>query len=150
MLRHDADRWIKAGVEYTDRLMHFSVVVTDQWSDWSLIPLADAPQDVDMGISLVRIGRTISIRYRQNEGEARLARITGFSCGEIVTPDRDDVLFSRAGRVRGAVPGFQGRAGGRDVVCGSQRLNSSPAVAQAAITRVAPASRNPFAPLPSM
>jgi uncharacterized protein len=78
MLRYDSDHWIKAGVEFTDDVMQFCVVVTNQWSDWSLIPLPDAPQDVDLGINLVRIGPAISIRYRLNQGKPRLARIACF------------------------------------------------------------------------
>jgi regulation of enolase protein 1 (concanavalin A-like superfamily) len=78
MLRHDSGRWLKAGIEFTDDLMHFCVVVTNQWSDWSLIPLPDAPHDVDLGIHLLRIGQTISIRYRLNQGPSRVARIAAF------------------------------------------------------------------------
>ncbi len=83
MLRHDAEHWVKAGVEFTSDLMHFCVVVTNQRSDWSLIPLHDTPPDVDLGISLVRIGQTISIRYRLNHGIARLARIANFPFKDI-------------------------------------------------------------------
>ncbi|URK86525.1 DUF1349 domain-containing protein [Rhizobium sp. RCAM05350] len=39
MLRLDERNWIKCGIEYTDGLMHFSVVVTRGVSDWSVIPL---------------------------------------------------------------------------------------------------------------
>jgi regulation of enolase protein 1 (concanavalin A-like superfamily) len=80
MLRHDAEHWIKAGVEFTDNLMQFCVVVTNQRSDWSLIPLHDAPRDVDLGIQLQRIGQTIGIRYSLNRGRARLARLASFPC----------------------------------------------------------------------
>ena len=41
MLRLDARNWIKCGIEYTDGMMHFSVVVTRGVSDWSVIPLPD-------------------------------------------------------------------------------------------------------------
>ena len=78
MLRNDARHWIKAGVEFADELMHFCVVVTNVRSDWSLIPLPDARQDLDLGIQLLRIGRTVSVRYRLNGGQAQLARIADF------------------------------------------------------------------------
>ena len=46
MLRRDERNWIKTGIEFTDGLMHFSVVVTREVSDWSVIPLPDAaPSD---------------------------------------------------------------------------------------------------------
>ncbi len=83
MLRHDSEHWVKAGVEFTDNLMHFCVVVTNQRSDWSLIPLLDAPQDVDLGINLLRIGQTISIQYRLNQGKMRLARMASFPFKDI-------------------------------------------------------------------
>jgi uncharacterized protein len=78
MLRHDSSRWIKAGLEYTDNLMHFCVVVTNQWSDWSLIPLPEAQPDLDLGIHILRIGQTISVRYRLNQGTMRVARVAAF------------------------------------------------------------------------
>ena len=40
-LRIDETHWIKAGIEFTDGLMHFSVVVTRDVSDWSVIPLPE-------------------------------------------------------------------------------------------------------------
>ena len=75
MLRHDSSRWIKAGVEFTDNLMHFCVVVTNQRSHGSLIPLPEAPPDLDLGIHILRIGQTINVRYRLNQGPMRLAPI---------------------------------------------------------------------------
>ena len=42
MLRRDEGAWIKTGIEYTDGVMHFSVVVTGPRSDWSVIPLPEA------------------------------------------------------------------------------------------------------------
>ena len=42
MLRVDERNSIKTGIEYTDGLMHFSVVVTREVSDWSVIPLPGA------------------------------------------------------------------------------------------------------------
>src|SRR5260370_8903692 len=38
MIRLDAANWIKAGIEYTDGLPHFSAVVTRDFSHWSVLP----------------------------------------------------------------------------------------------------------------
>ena len=78
MLRHDSGRWIKAGVEFTDNLLHFCVVVTNQWSDWSLIPLPEMAHQAEVGVSLIRVGRTIIIRYRIDQGTWRVARVAAF------------------------------------------------------------------------
>ena len=40
MLRLSETHWIKAGIEYTDGLAYFSVVVTNDTSDWSLVAIA--------------------------------------------------------------------------------------------------------------
>ena len=58
--------------------MHFCVVVTNGRSDWSLIPLPEAPRDVELGVSLTRIGETLFVRYSLNKGPTRLARIASF------------------------------------------------------------------------
>src|ERR1700733_10742225 len=42
MIRLDAERWIKTGIEFVDESMNFSTVVTNDTSDWSMIPLSEA------------------------------------------------------------------------------------------------------------
>lgn len=41
MLWHDQHQWIKAGIEVNDGVPHAAVVVTDQFSDWSLSPVPE-------------------------------------------------------------------------------------------------------------
>ena len=77
MLRQDAGAWIKTGVEYTDGVMHFSVVVTGPRSDWSVIPLPEATPD-DRGGGAAdparRRGHGCSMRWTGGRGGWRGSR----------------------------------------------------------------------------
>ncbi|WP_292426392.1 DUF1349 domain-containing protein [Mesorhizobium sp.] len=62
MMRLSETHWIKAGIEYTDGLAYFSVVVTNDRSDWSLVAI---PADAGgLRIRLTRHGEAIRIQYR--------------------------------------------------------------------------------------
>ena len=43
MIRLDEKTWLKCGIELFADLQHASAVVTRDFSDWSIIPLTDAP-----------------------------------------------------------------------------------------------------------
>ena len=77
MIRLDADRWIKTGIEFVDESMNFSTVVTNDTSDWSLIPLS-APKSEVVRARLVRKGTTVSTAFRRPDGHWQMARIAGF------------------------------------------------------------------------
>ena len=78
MLRRDADTWIKAGIEYTDGLMHFSVVVTGPRSDWSVIPLPDASPESVISARLTRHEDAVRVQYRIGEAPWQMARLAPF------------------------------------------------------------------------
>ncbi|UDL92568.1 DUF1349 domain-containing protein [Mesorhizobium sp. PAMC28654] len=61
MIRLSETHWIKAGIEYTDGLMYFSVVVTNDASDWSLATIPADPNGVR--IRLTRHAETIRVQY---------------------------------------------------------------------------------------
>lgn len=61
MLRLDKRNWIKAGIEYTDGLQHLSAVVTRDYSDWSVLPLPDAPQSI--WLRLTRRSSVVWVQY---------------------------------------------------------------------------------------
>lgn len=78
MLRLDAMAWIKAGIEYTDGLMHFSTVVTGPRSDWSVIPLPGATPADTIGVRLSRHGDAARVDYALMGQDWRMARLAPF------------------------------------------------------------------------
>src|ERR1700733_6269805 len=78
MIRLDAERWIKTGIEFVDDLMNFSTVVTDDTSDWSLMPLGKALDDEAVRVRLVRKGSAVSTALRRPDGHWQTARVAAF------------------------------------------------------------------------
>lgn len=79
MLRLYSRNWIKTGIEYTDGLMHFSVVATRERSDWSVIPLPDAKPADEVRMRLTRHGDAVRIQYAVGGDIWRMARLCPFS-----------------------------------------------------------------------
>jgi uncharacterized protein len=78
MLRVDETHWVKCGVEYTDGHMHFSTVVTNDHSDWSVVQLKGEPKVVSVRIT--RLGDALFIQYSIDEGKNwAMARLAWFS-----------------------------------------------------------------------
>jgi regulation of enolase protein 1 (concanavalin A-like superfamily) len=78
MLRLDEKNWVKTGIEYTDGLMHFSVVVTREVSDWSVIPLHKAKPADDIHVRLTRHGDAVRVQYAIAGGAWQMARLAPF------------------------------------------------------------------------
>jgi regulation of enolase protein 1 (concanavalin A-like superfamily) len=78
MLRIDAANWIKTGIEFTDGLMHFSVVVTRGVSDWSVIPLPDAKPVDDVMVRLTRHGDAVRVQFSVAGSPWQMARLCPF------------------------------------------------------------------------
>ncbi len=79
MLRLDAANWIKCGIEFTDGLMHFSVVVTRGVSDWSVVPLHGASPDAPLSVRLTRHDDAVRIQFRFGTDPWQMARLCPFS-----------------------------------------------------------------------
>lgn len=79
MLRLDERNWIKTGIEYTDGLMHFSVVVTRDVSDWSVIPLPQASPQDELHVRLTRHDDAVRVQYAIGDQAWQMARLAPFS-----------------------------------------------------------------------
>lgn len=79
MLRQDERNWIKTGIEFTDGIMHFSVVVTREVSDWSVTPLPDASPDDLVRIRLTRHDDAVRVQYALGDADWQMARLAPFS-----------------------------------------------------------------------
>jgi regulation of enolase protein 1 (concanavalin A-like superfamily) len=73
--------WMKAGVEFTDRLMHFSVVMSAGRSDWSVIPLAEATAQSEVAARVSRDGDALRVHYAAAGEPWRMARLAPFVAG---------------------------------------------------------------------
>ena len=79
LLRIDPANWIKTGIEFTDGQMHFSVVVTNRQSDWSVIPLPYAGPDDEVAVQLTRHGSAVRVQFSINDAPWQMARLAPFS-----------------------------------------------------------------------
>lgn len=82
LLRIDETRWIKAGIEFTDGLMHFSVVVTNGVSDWSVIPLEDARPAAPVFVRLTRHDDAVRVQFSVDGVNWQLARLCPFPAAD--------------------------------------------------------------------
>ncbi len=94
-LRLDESHWIKAGVEYTDGLMHFSVVVTSGVSDWSVIPLPAARPLDEVAVRLTRHSDAVRVQFSVAGAPWQLARLSPFP---ELTPKSASWLVRRSAR----------------------------------------------------
>jgi len=76
MLRIDATHWIKAGIEHTDGLTNFSVVVTRERSDWSIIPVPHISGR--QTIRVTRKGAAVLVHFLSGDNHWQLMRLCDF------------------------------------------------------------------------
>ncbi len=67
MVRVNETTWLKCGVEFVDGVQYASAVVTREYSDWSVAPLAENP--AALWLRLRRRGGAVEIEYAR-EGRA--------------------------------------------------------------------------------
>ncbi len=75
MLRIDSKNWIKLGIEHSDGMTNFSIVVTRDHSDWSVIarPLISGPQTVRLALK-----NNCAIAHFKVEDRWQLMRVADF------------------------------------------------------------------------
>ena len=82
MLYLDERNWIKAGIEFTDGMMHFSVVVTREVSDWSVIPLPAATPAAALQVRLTRHDDAVLIQYAIDAEGWQMAKLAPFAAAD--------------------------------------------------------------------
>ncbi len=93
MLRVDATTWLKCGVELVDGVQQASVVVTRDFSDWSIAPLPGEP--TALRLRLTRRGSAVGIHAAADGGELALLRLAYLPAGParvgpmLASPDGD-------------------------------------------------------------
>jgi len=81
MLRVDEKNWLKTGIEFTDGEINLSVVMTRDYSDWSVVNYPDYRGSLT--IRLTRYGSAIRVEYFDENNAWRLLRLGYLSLPEI-------------------------------------------------------------------
>jgi regulation of enolase protein 1 (concanavalin A-like superfamily) len=63
MVRADETHWVKTGIEFTDGERHLSAVVTNDFSDWSVLPYRTSGEEVS--IRMTRHGESIRVQVEE-------------------------------------------------------------------------------------
>jgi uncharacterized protein len=82
MVRLDETLWLKCGIEYMHGVQHASVVVTRDYSDWSVVPLS--PNPASIFLHLKRAGGTIEVSYSLDGLSFTMIRTTHLTSAETV------------------------------------------------------------------
>ena len=82
MIRMNEKHWIKCSREFFDGRQHACVVVTHEFSDWSIVPLAVDPEWLWLRIELK--GTTVAVYYALDGEDYRLMRLAYLAPAEAV------------------------------------------------------------------
>jgi regulation of enolase protein 1 (concanavalin A-like superfamily) len=73
MVRADERHWVKAGLELTDDVVHAGVVVTREFSDWSMVAMPS--YSGVLRLRLTRHGDAIRVQFREQDGRWQMLRL---------------------------------------------------------------------------
>ena len=76
MIRIDEKNWIKAGIEFVNGKQNLSVVVTREFSDWSIRPGIANPEFI--WLRLQRYNDTVQISYSEDNQQWSMLRLAFF------------------------------------------------------------------------
>jgi cell division protein FtsW (lipid II flippase)/regulation of enolase protein 1 (concanavalin A-like superfamily) len=74
MVRVDNAHWMKCGIEFFNGVQHASVVVTRDYSDWSVLPLTEPPPV--LWLRVARHGSTFEVSYSRDGAAYTMLRQT--------------------------------------------------------------------------
>lgn len=77
MLRVDERTWLKCGLEYVEGVHNLSAVVTRDFSDWSVLPLAEPP--ASFRIKVERRDVTVEVQYALGDSDYQMLRLAYLS-----------------------------------------------------------------------
>lgn len=80
MLRSDETTWMKCGIEFVDGQQQASVVVTRDYSDWSVVPLTNAPSSIWLRVT--HQAGDLDVQYSLDGADYSMLRIAHLSVAE--------------------------------------------------------------------
>ncbi|MEB3281146.1 MAG: DUF1349 domain-containing protein [Lyngbya sp.] len=80
MIRQDEKTWLKCGIEFVNGVQQASVVVTRDYSDWSVLPLPENPESIRL--RLKRNAEAIEVEYSVDGDRYTLLRLAYLSTQE--------------------------------------------------------------------
>ena len=104
MVRADETTWLKTGIEFVEGAQYASAVVTRDFSDWSVVPLAGSPPAI--WLRLRRARETVEVSYSLDGDRYAMLRLAYLTLAERVqvgpmcaAPDGDGFEVSFEGLV---------------------------------------------------
>lgn len=77
MIRQDEKTWLKCGIEFVNGVQQASVVVTRDYSDWSVVPLPENPEWIIL--RLKRNAEAVEVEYSLDGDRYTLLRLAYLS-----------------------------------------------------------------------